>query len=259
MSSLAFLTPDLASSSSSDGVCARTPMERLARAAGARFERRDGWNVAVGFGPEGVERARLERTVAFADRSALTKLELHAPAEALAAIVAAAADGAVLQLGTATRVNGAWWCPVTPEHVLVLGEPAGAGALRERVGVAVETARDGATVTVVDVTSGLAAIALIGPGARELLARFCAIDVRPAVTPVAGFRPGSVARTPGYLLREDADRLLVLVGWALGEYLWEVVADAAAHLDGGPVGADAVPELPAVPAGARAGVEPQHA
>jgi len=59
------------------------------------------------------------------------------------------------------------------------------------------------------------------------------------VTPVGGFRPGSVARTPGYVLREAEDRLLVMVGWALGEYLWQVVADAARHLGGGPVGADA--------------------
>ena len=81
-------------------------------------------------------------------------------------------------------------------------------------------------------------MALIGPGCRELLARFCAIDVRPAVTPVTGFRPGSVARTPGYLLCEREDQLLILVGWALGEYLWEVVADAAESLGGGPVGAD---------------------
>ena len=47
-----------------------------------------------------------------------------------------------------------------------------------------------------------------------------------------------MARTPGYVLVEAEDRLLVLVGWALGEYLWEVVADAAEHLGGGPVGAD---------------------
>ncbi len=32
----------------------------------------------------------------------------------------------------------------------------------------------------------------------------------------------------------------MLVGWALGEYLWQVVADAAADLGGGPVGAEAL-------------------
>jgi hypothetical protein len=34
---------------------ARSPMERQAAAAGARFEVRDGWNVAVGY--EGEDRA----------------------------------------------------------------------------------------------------------------------------------------------------------------------------------------------------------
>lgn len=215
MSALGFLTPV------SEEAVARTPMERLARAAGARFEQRDGWNVAVSFGEKRVGQ------VGFADRSQMVKLELHGQRGALARVV-----GAELEPGLAVRSNDAWWCPVTPSRVLVLGEPSAARELRAAV--------RGDGVNVVDVTCGLAAMTLIGPGARELLARFCAIDVRPAVTPVGGFRPGSVARTPGCLLVEEDQRLLVLVGWALGEYLYEVVADAAGHLGGGPVGADAL-------------------
>lgn len=200
-------------------------MERQARAAGAQFERRDGWNVAVAYdGPES-EQQRITRTVGFADRSSLKKLELQAPPDVLASLA--------LGLGIAAARDGTWWCPVTPSRVLILGEPSGAAW----------EALDADRTTVVDLSSGLAALALIGPAARELLARFCAIDVRDAVTPIAGFRPGSVARTPGYVLREAEDRLLVLVGWALGDYLWQVVADAAAHLGGGPVGANAIESL----------------
>ena len=187
MSALAFLTPGAVSES----IVAKSPMERLARAAGARFERRDGWNVAVGYDSA----QDYSGTVAFADRSHLVKLELHGtPPHQLA-------------LGVASMVDGDWFCPVTPQRTLVLGGPS---------------ARD-------------AALALIGPLANELLARFCAIDVRPQSTPVAGFRPGSIARTPGYLLKTGEQELLIMVGWALGAYLWDVVADAAAHLGGGPV------------------------
>ena len=46
MSTLAFLTTD----AQSTDVLARSPMERLARNAGARLQARDGWSVAVGFG-----------------------------------------------------------------------------------------------------------------------------------------------------------------------------------------------------------------
>jgi heterotetrameric sarcosine oxidase gamma subunit len=236
MNGLDFLTPVSASA------LARTPMERAARAQGASFESRDGWNVAVAFADAARERERLQHGAAFADRSSMVKLELDAEPDVLGAVVSRASGGLELEPRVAGRAQDAWWCPVTPSRALVLGEPAAARELRESVAAAVaEVAGNGETsATVADVTCGLAALALIGPGANELLARFCAIDVRPAVTPVAGFRPGSVARTPGYLLRESEQRLLVLVGWALGEYLYEVVADAAGHLGGGPVGADAL-------------------
>jgi glycine cleavage system aminomethyltransferase T len=179
---------------------ARSPMEGQALAAGARMEVRDGWNVAVEY-----PGAMANAPVAWADVSHLRKLEATGPHE--------------LAFGTASRIDGAWWCPVTRERTLVIG---------------------GAGVDALEVTTTLAALAIVGPQARELLARFCALDLRAQSVPVGGFRPGSVARTPGYVLREDDERFLVLFGWALGEYLWTVVADAASGLGGAPMGIDAL-------------------
>jgi glycine cleavage system aminomethyltransferase T len=185
--SYAFLTvtPDVA---------ARSPMERSARAAGGRFEVRDGWNVAVGYpDPAG--------PVGWADASHLGKLELHGP------------HG--LPLGTAQREGDAWVCPLTQARALVIGDIGG---------------REG-----VDVTSGYAALRIQGPLARELFARFCALDLRPHVMPPGAFRPGSVARTPGMVLCEAEDTYLALFGAAVGEYVWTVVEDAGRHLGGGPI------------------------
>jgi glycine cleavage system aminomethyltransferase T len=191
-------------------------MEREALAAGATLEQRDGWNVAVSFDGE---QSHLS-TVAFADRSQIGKLELNGE------------HG--LELGAGHLQDGAWWCPTSRERALVLCEPGQTPALRAQLGAGV-----------VDLTSAMAALTIAGPLAGELFARFTAIDVRPQSTPVLGFRPGSVARTPGAILREAEDRWLMLFGAALGSYVWTVVADAAASLGGGPVGADLFAEVAA--------------
>jgi glycine cleavage system aminomethyltransferase T len=164
-------------------------MEGHARAAGARFEVRDGWNVAVSSVTNG--------SVSWTDISHLRKLEVRGAHD--------------LTLGTASKVDGAWWCPVTRDRALVVGDSDADG---------------------LDVTCSLAALAISGPQARELFARFCALDLRERAMPVGAFRPGSVARTPGYVLREDDERFLMLFGWALGEYMWTVVADAAQSVGG---------------------------
>jgi glycine cleavage system aminomethyltransferase T len=193
MSALDFLRP------TGDAV-ARSPMERQALAAGARFEVRDGWNVAVAF-----EAGSLDAPVWWADVSHLAKVEVRGPHE--------------IELGRAASVDGSWRCPVTRDRTLVVGDRSAEG---------------------VDLTSSLAALAIGGPQAREVFARFCALDLRERSMPLHAFRPGSVARTPGYVLREDEDRFLMLFGWALGEYMWAVVADAAGELGGAPVGVNAL-------------------
>ena len=203
--SYAFLT-----ASATDAV-ARSPMERQARAAGATFAVRDGWNVATSYGRG--EAAAL-RTVAFADASHVRKYEIQSP-PALPS----------LEYGRATADGDHLWLPMTATRALILGGEAPAGAL--------------------DVTTAFAALRLAGPLARETFARFTAIDLRPQVTRPGDWRPGSVARTPGGILCEAEDRYLMLFGSALGQYVWTVVEDAARRLGGGPVGVDALPALDA--------------
>jgi hypothetical protein len=182
---------------------ARSPMERQARAAGARFELRDGWNVAVAY--DGEEAAL--RRVAFADCSHLRKFDVQE-------------DLPPLDFGRATVDGDATWLPLTRTRAIVLGGDPPPGA--------------------VEITTALGALRVWGPLAREAFARFTALDLRPQVTRPGAWRPGSVARTPGGILCEDEDRHLMLFGSALGQYVWTVVDDVARHLGGGPVGVDAL-------------------
>jgi glycine cleavage system aminomethyltransferase T len=192
-------------------VVARSPMERQARAAGARFEVRGGWNVAVAYDGE---HERLQRSVGWSDASHLTKLELSGP------------PPLSLGYGTGTRTEDGWWLPMTRTRTLLVDAQNGAA---EHLGAAA-----------LDVTTAFGALILAGPLARETFARFTALDLRPHVCPPGAWRPGSVARTPGGILCLAEDRFLMLFGAALGQYVWTVVSDAGGHLGGGPVGADAL-------------------
>jgi glycine cleavage system aminomethyltransferase T len=207
------------------GPPARSPLaDRSHR--GAELGQRDGWEVVDSYGDAEAESRACEEAVGFADRSHLAKAELSGPS-------------AWLELpgeNVAAECGDGWICPLTPRRGLLLGETG--------------AAPDGSSL---DLTSSLAAISIAGPWARETIARFCAIDTRAAVLPLLGFRPGSIARTPGYLLREGEESFLLLFGAAYGAYLWEVVGDAAARLGGRPVGIDALPKAaPLAEAGADA-------
>ena len=191
---------------------ARSPMERQARAAGAQLQARDGWNVAISYGSPEQERHACASTAGWVDVSHLGKLELQGPG---------ITERADLELGRATRRDGAWWCPLTPDRALVIGE---------------RPERLPEQTSVVDVGTVFAAMTLVGPLSREVFARFCAADLRPKVTPVTGLRPVSIARQPGLIVCEADDRYLFLFGWAVGQYMWRVVEDAAVHLGGRPVG-----------------------
>jgi glycine cleavage system aminomethyltransferase T len=190
--SLAFLGTDGADTQA----VARSPMEGKAKAAGARFEVRDGWNVAV-------EYASAPRETGWADVSHLRKLELQG-------------DDVPGELGEAKREGDAWICQLTPTRALLLGGDHAAPA------------------DAVDVTTCFAALTIFGPQAREVIARFCALDLRPQVAPPGSFRPGSIARQPGMIWVQAPERFLLLFGWAVGEYMWTVVDDAARHLGGAP-------------------------
>lgn len=212
--SLGFLSPAVQAGSPP----ARSPIAGTAARHGARLDVRGEWEVPVSFGDEAAERRATQETVGFADASWLPKTQLDGPAEAL--------DGcaAGLSFGTASLHRGAWWCRLTPTRALILGSAPAADSV--------------AGAQLLDVTTQYCALRIAGPHCREVMARFCALDLRPSVSPPTALRPGSVARTPGLVVVEEPDQLLVLVGSALAEYFWTVVNDAATRLGGRPVGTE---------------------
>jgi glycine cleavage system aminomethyltransferase T len=208
---------------------ARSSVERALVAAGATIEVRDGWAVAVDFGNVEDEVRACAETAGIAESSALGKLELQGPTAALDALI----PGEV-ELGRALRADGAWWCPVHPERVLVLCPPARTAELRDALAAA---------PSLVELTTALAAFTVVGPAAREILARLSALDTRPQAFPEQGFAPVSVGRVPAMVLREHGDRFLFLFGSAYADYMWAALADAGAALGASVVGATALASI----------------
>jgi glycine cleavage system aminomethyltransferase T len=199
----AFISPAAAR----DGVALRTPMERRHVAAGARIEERDGWRVAVYEHPENGGGTWI------ADVSDLGKLDVRGTEAELDELTGG------LARGHAREDDGVWTLRLTPGHAYVLCPHRRVAGLRERIGAAA-----------VDVTSGLAGVALGGPGWRDIFNRSSGIDVRPSALPPLRCTSGSVMRVPTLILH-DGQGVVMLVGWEYGEYFWDAILDAAAGSD----------------------------
>jgi hypothetical protein len=160
-------------------------------------ELRDGWRVGVY--PDTIA------PVWVADASPLGKVELRGPEEA----IDAATGG--LPLGTTRPEPPVRVARLTPTRGLLLGPVAD-----HDLGL--------------DLTCAWAAVRIGGERVRELFSRISALDVRLSRFGVDDVMLGPVVRCPGIVVAEAADRLLVLVGWEYGAYLWDTVLDAGEPL-----------------------------
>ena len=200
MTQLPFLSADKAAGDSFSPV-SRSPMQRLQRDHGARFETRNGWEVAVGF-PD--ETAMLE-TAGIVELPHLGKLDVR---------------GA----GTRPDADRVVWYQMTPQRALCITRAVDTADVRATLE---ESAR-----RVVDVSAGFGSLALLGPRVGELLRRVTELENFPA--------SGIISHIHGHVLTIDGGFLL-LYPQEYGHYLYEVLLDAAVPFDGGPVGVDALP------------------
>jgi sarcosine oxidase subunit alpha len=99
---------------------------------------------------------------------------------------------------------------------------------------------------VVDLTSGLAGVRMIGPKAGPLLAHVTELDTSPTAFPDMGCAQGKVAEVHGTLLRMDLGGVPsydLYFSRDFGEYMWETLVEAGGLLGAAPVGIDAMDRL----------------
>jgi glycine cleavage system T protein (aminomethyltransferase) len=210
---------------------ALSPLDQVLKRAGAHMAERQGWLVAADFGSLAAELAVSRAAAGLADVSSIAKFELRGSEHELAAIHPSERS---LASRRGVRARDAWWCPLSSELLLVLAMP---GA-KARVRLEVEELAAGRDVQVVDVTAERVAVCLLGPAAREVLARAGAQALLPGTV-----RTESVEGIPTLVLHEDEQRWLLVAPAADAAELWHALSEAGAPFGLAYVGSDALQHL----------------
>jgi sarcosine oxidase subunit alpha len=184
----------------------------------------DGWRMPETFGSPEDEVGRVRRGVGQHDVSTLGKLDVKGTA----------VDGRASECG---RLEGVWAVLRTkPGHALILCDRQD-----DRVREAVERsfAQSPGCVHVTDVTSALAAFALVGPKAADVLAALTSIDLRPRSLDNDAAAACTLAHVHGTIYRHDWGELrayLLLVGRDAAEDVWTSIHHAGEHFGLTPFG-----------------------
>ena len=207
----------------------------------------DGWQRPARFGPVEEELQRLQSTVGLLDISPLGKLSILGEGAEIS-LRASFPDISLPNVGTASRQKPADWpgsdpivlARLAPDEIMALtGIDRGV-----HLASALEAA-DGCT-HVVDLTSAMAGVRVTGPESRPVLAAITDLDTSDSSFPnmscaglkAAGIRVvilrSDLRQTPSYDLFFARD---------FGEYMWEVLLEAAEEQGGGPVGLEAMARL----------------
>jgi heterotetrameric sarcosine oxidase gamma subunit len=207
---------------------------RAQAALHAKWIEIDGWRVAETFGIAEDEAARVRRSAGLEDVSPLGKLDVKG-------------TGIDLALPDCERLDGVRAViRQKPGHAIVV---TGGPADRTRDDVERVFARAAGCAHVTDVTSGLAAFALVGPRAADVLAGLTSIDLRTQAFANGASAPCTLAHVHTILSRGDWGDLrayLLLVGRDASEHVWTTVLHAGERVGLTPFGVAAEQLLHAV-------------
>ena len=222
----------------------RSPLYRALATDGARFEPLGGYAVARDFGRDAAGEATQAETLGLADLTPFPRIGFKGwntgPWLAGAGAAMGEASNRAYPQADGTRI-----ARLAPGEALVLADRRGGGPLIETLDRAWSMAEaDGCFRVARDETSCW--LLLTGAHAASMMAKVCAVDLRPQ-----SFAPGSIAQTNVarlnvIVIRGDIGRVPafdLITDLASAVYLWGALLDAMAEHDGAPVGLDAIRSL----------------
>ena len=222
----------------------RSPLYRALEAHGARFEPLNGFALATDFGRDAAAEAAQAESLGLADLTPFPRIGFKGWN------IAPWLAGNGAQMGEASnrayrQADGTRIARLAPGEALVLADRSGAGPLIQALDGAWSMAEaDGCFRVRRDETSCW--LLLTGAHAPSMLAKVCAVDLRPqAFTPDA-IAQTNVARLNVIVIRGDLGPVPaydLITDLASAVYLWGALLDAMAEYDGAPIGLAAIRSL----------------
>ena len=222
----------------------RSPLYRALEGHGARFEAVNGFAIARDFGRDGADEAAQAESLGLADLTPFPRIGFKGWA------IAPWLSGCGAEMGEASnraypQADGTRIARLAPGEALVLAGRAGEGALVESLGKAWSMAEaDGCYRVARDETSCW--LLLSGAHAPSMLAKVCAVDLRPQAFAPGDIAQTNVARLNVIVIRGDIGHVPafdLITDVASAVYLWGALLDAMAEYDGAPVGLAAIRTL----------------
>ena len=222
----------------------RSPLYRALEAHGARFETLGNFAVAQDMGREAVAEAAQAESLGLADLTPLPRIGFKgwniAPWLAGHGAAMGEASNRAYPQADGTRI-----ARLAPGEALVLADRSGAGPLIETLDQAWSMAEvDGCFRVARDETSCW--LLLTGAHAPSMLAKVCAVDMRPQAFAASAIAQTNVARLNVIVIRGDIGPVPafdLITDLASAVYLWGALLDAMAEYDGAPIGLAAIRAL----------------
>lgn len=219
-----------------------TAMYHMHLAQGATMVDDAGWQRPARYTDVDDELARLRESVGICDLSPLAKTSLQGDdLDAAFPGAGALAVGHVSRRPLPGTSDSVTLARMSANEAMTIGAPTAGPGLAETL-----DGHDDACVHAVDVTSGMAGVAIVGPSARLVLAGITDLDLSQAAFADMSCAEGRFAEVYGLLLRLDRGGLpgyQLFFGRDFGEYLWDALVESAQHYGGGPVGTEALKRL----------------
>jgi sarcosine oxidase subunit alpha len=212
-----------------------SPLHATHQVLGAQFVSQAGWQVPQTYTSPEDEVTTIRERVGLADVSSLGKLVVkgNAAPGLLAGVfdVTPAAPGhvsqTVLQEKFGPPLGSSYIARLAPDEFLIITSPGDEDNAARHIER--KRAARNLFVTVVNQTSGLAALAVAGPHSQEMLGKLCALPLSPRDFPNQRVAQSSLAMVHTIIVRNDLGNLAAFelyVERPYAEYVWTSLMDA---------------------------------